>query len=71
VRRLQKVLVGDIVFLLPSLIAWSIAKMFSSAITQYFILSFGMLSGGYIYSAYAASWMVKYGIIHITSSTKI
>jgi membrane-associated phospholipid phosphatase len=62
-KRLQKVLLGDLLFMLPAIIAWLLTKVIGSAYIQYLVLSFGMLSAGYIYSAYAALWLVKYNII--------
>lgn len=65
VLRLQKIILGDVVFMVPALLAYAITKMLSSPLAQYFVLSAGMLSAGYIYSAHAARWMIKYGIIEV------
>jgi membrane-associated phospholipid phosphatase len=62
-KRVQKVLLGDLLFMLPALLGWMLAKFIVNPYIQYIVMSFGMLSAGYIYSAFAALWMVKYDII--------
>jgi hypothetical protein len=70
VRRIQKFVLGEIVFFVPFVVLYLIGKATGDPYLVYTFLCLGLIVSGFLFTAYSHTLLLKYKVIELISSDK-